>query len=140
MAHLHVHAQETGGVPVLLSAKSVTALGAIINLETGHGIFRNRDSETVVQLRRRPTGRLWMDLFEQMPVVSNNPVSLSGHEQPGANVGLMLPNPKAHVLAAHNDTCADSRRTSPSGQTHETDIPTRRRCHGRELMLRKLYR
>ena len=35
VGHLNVHAQETEGVPVLLSAKSLTALGAVINFETG---------------------------------------------------------------------------------------------------------
>ena len=35
VAHLHVHAEETEGVLVLLSAKSLTALGAVINFETG---------------------------------------------------------------------------------------------------------
>ena len=36
VAHIHVHAQETEGMPVLLSAKSLTASGAVINSETGH--------------------------------------------------------------------------------------------------------
>ena len=75
VAHLHVHVQGTEGVLlVLLLAKSLNALGAIINLETGHAIFRNLEPETVVQLERGLTGRLWMDLFEQVPVVSDNPL------------------------------------------------------------------
>ena len=53
----------------LLSAKSLTALGAVINFETGHATFRNLEPETVVQLERSPTGHLWMNLFEQKPVV-----------------------------------------------------------------------
>ena len=76
VARLHVYAQETEGVPVLLSVKSLTALGAVINFETGHAIFSNLEPETVVQLERSPTGQLWMDLFEHMPVVSDNPLSL----------------------------------------------------------------
>ena len=60
---------------VLLSAKSLTALGAVINFETGHAIFRNLDPGMVVQLERTPAGHLWTDLFEQMPVVSGNPLS-----------------------------------------------------------------
>ena len=65
MAHLHVHAQETEGVLVQLFAKSLSALGAVINFETGHAVFRNLEPETVVQLERSPAGHLWMDLFEQ---------------------------------------------------------------------------
>ena len=37
VAHVHVHAQETEGVPVLSSAKSLTALGAVINV----GVMRS---------------------------------------------------------------------------------------------------
>ena len=54
-----------------MSAKSLTALGAVINFETAHSIFRDLEPETVVQLERSPTGHLWLDLFERMPVVSN---------------------------------------------------------------------
>ena len=43
--------------------------------------------ETVVQLDQSPTGHLWMDLFEQMPVVSESPLSLLGHVKTRANVG-----------------------------------------------------
>ena len=62
VAHVHVHAQETEGVPVLWSAKSLTALGAVINFETGHAIIRNLETETVVQLERTLTGHLWIFL------------------------------------------------------------------------------
>ena len=65
VAHLHAHAQETEGVPVSLSAKSLTALGTMIKFETGHAIFRNLEPRTVVQLQRSPTGHLWMNPFEQ---------------------------------------------------------------------------
>ena len=94
VGHLNVHAQETEGVPVLLSAKSLTALGAVINFETGQAIFRNLEPETVVQLDRSPTGHLWMDLFERMPVVSKNPLSLLGQVKTRANVGWMSENSK----------------------------------------------
>ena len=77
VAHLHVLAQETEGVPVLLSAKSLSALEAVINFETDHAIFRNLEPEAVVQLERSPTGHLWMDLFEQMPVLSDNPLVIA---------------------------------------------------------------
>ena len=63
-----------------------------------------------------------MDLFEGMPVVSDDPMSLLGPVKSGANVGLMSPNSKAHVSVAHNNSCTNSQRTSPSGQTHETDL------------------
>ena len=113
MAHLHVHAQETEGVLVLLSAKSLAALGAVINFETDHAIFRNLEPETVVQLERSPTRHLWMDLFGQMPVVSNNPLSLLGQVKHGAHVELMLRNSKANVLFAHSNSCTHSQRTPP---------------------------
>ena len=58
-----------------------------------------------------------------MPVISNNPLSLLGQVKHGTNVGLMSRHSKAHVLIAHNDSCPDSERTIPSGQTHETDTP-----------------
>ena len=51
VGHLNVHAQETEGVPVLLSAKSLTALGAVINFETGQAIFRNLEPETCGTVR-----------------------------------------------------------------------------------------
>ena len=123
VAHLKVHAQETEGVPALLSAKSHTALGAVIHFETDHAIFRNLEPETVVQLERSPTGHLWTDLFEQMPVISNNPLSLLRQVKHGTHVGLMSRNSKRRVLAAHNDSCPDSQRTFPSRQTHEPDTP-----------------
>ena len=56
VAHLHVHAQDTEGVPELLSAKSLTALGAVTNFEMGYAIFRNLEAETVVQLERSFAG------------------------------------------------------------------------------------
>ena len=85
----------------LLSAKSLTALRAVINFETGHAIFRNLEPEAVVQLERSPTGHLWIDLFQHMPVVCDNLLSLLGPVKLGANVGLMSRNSKAHVLVAH---------------------------------------
>ena len=114
-----MHAQETGGVPVLLSAKSLTALGAVINFEKGQAIFRNLELETVVQLYRSPAGHLWMDLFEQMPVVSENLFSLLGQVKTRANVESTSKNSKAQVLTAH----ADSQRTIHARQMHATDTP-----------------
>ena len=119
MVHLHVHAQETEGVPALLSAKSLSALGAVINFETGHAIFRNPEPETVVQLERSPTGHLGMDLFEKMPMVSDNPLSLPGELQSETKVGRMLQKSKAQVPIARTD----SQCTFPSRPTHDTDTP-----------------
>ena len=48
-----------------------------------------------------------MDLFEQMPAVSNNRFSLLGHVKYGAGAGCR----------------ADFHRALPSRQTHETDTP-----------------
>ena len=72
VAHLRVHAQETKGVSVLVSAKSLSELGAVINFETSPAFIRNLEPENVVQRERSPTGHLWMDLSEQMPVDSDN--------------------------------------------------------------------
>ena len=76
LAHLHVHAQETEGVLVLLFAKSLAALGAVISSVTGYAIFRNLQPEAVVQ-ERSPTGHWWMYLIEPMPVHSSH-LSSSG--------------------------------------------------------------
>ena len=95
-------------MPVLLSAKSLTAWRAVINFETGYAVFRNLQPEAVVQMERSLMGHLWMDLFEQMPVVSDNPLSLFGPVKSRANVGLMSRNSRAHVLVAHNNSCIDS--------------------------------
>ena len=57
-----------------------------------------------------------MDLFEHMPVISDNPLSLLGQVKHGTSVGLPLRKSKTHVLA-------DSQRTFPSRQTHDTDTP-----------------
>ena len=117
VAHLHVYAQVIEGVRVLSSAKSLNALGAVINFETGHAMFPNLEPETVVLLERSPTGHLWMDLFEQMPLVSDNPVSLLGLSQLGTNVGLRSGSSKAQIFVARNA----SQRTFLSPQTHATD-------------------
>ena len=96
---------------VLLSARSLTAVGAVINFETGHVIFRNLEADRGIT-GTQSTGHLWMDLFELMPVVSKKPLSLLGHVKSGANVGSMSRSSKAHVLAAHSNSCTDSQRTS----------------------------
>ena len=77
------------------------------------------EPETVVQLQRSPTGHLWMDLFEQMPVVSENPLSLLGELQLEAKVGRTPRDSKTQVLVA----CTDSQHTSLSRPTRETDTP-----------------
>ena len=97
-------------------------VGAVINFETTHAIFGNLEPETVAQLERSPTGLLWMGLFEEMPVVRDDPLSLSGPVKSRADVGLMTRNSKAHVSVDHHNSCTDSQRTSPSRQTHETDL------------------
>ena len=105
VAHLHLHAQET-----LLSAKSLSTRRAANNIETGQAVFRNLEPETVVQLERSPTGHLWMDLFEQMPVVSDNPLLLPGSHSleqrlvgcrkiRKSKCGLTVPIPIAHFLS-----------------------------------------
>ena len=67
-------------------------------------------------------------------------LSLLGHARSGSNVRLMSRNSKAH-----NGSCTCSQRTSPSGQTHDTDIPdttTRRRsrvCSEKTVPLKSLF-
>ena len=79
----------------------------MINFETGHAIFRKLEPEAVVLLEHSPTGHLWMDLLEQMPVISNNPLSLLGQVKHGTNVGLMSRHSKAHVLIAARTNASD---------------------------------
>ena len=117
VAHLHVHAQETEEVPVLLSAKSLSALGVVINFETGHAVFRNLEPDSVVQLERSPTGHLWMELSEQMPVVIDNSSSLLGESQSETKVRRMSDKSKAQVRIDRTD----SHGTLPFRPTHETD-------------------
>ena len=59
VAQLRVHAQETKGVSVLVSAKSLSERGAVINFETGPAVIRNLEPQTVVQLERSSAGHLW---------------------------------------------------------------------------------
>ena len=40
-----------------------------------------------LQVERSPTGNVWMDLFDQMLVISHNPLSLLGQVEHGTNVG-----------------------------------------------------
>ena len=61
-----------GGVSVLLSAKSLATLGAVVNFETNRTIFRKLEPKTVVQLERSSTGHWWMDLFEQTRVINHD--------------------------------------------------------------------
>ena len=116
-AHLHVYAQETEGVPVMLSAKSLSTRRAASNFETGQAVFRNPEPETVVQLERSLAGHMWMDLFEQMPVVSDNPVLLPGESQSDTNAGWMSENSKAQLRSDGTF----SHGTLPFRPTHETD-------------------
>ena len=85
--NLKVHARETGRVPVLLSATSLTTLGAVIIFETARTIFRKFEPKTVVQLELNPTGHWWMDLLEQMRVIIHDPETLFGQPNRGANGG-----------------------------------------------------
>ena len=65
-------------VSVVVSAKSLPELGAVINFETGPAIIRNLELKNVVKMERNPAGHLWMNLSEQMPVDSDNHLSFSG--------------------------------------------------------------
>ena len=57
--------------------------------------------------------------MEQMPVVSDNPVSLLGELESDTKVGRMSQELKAQVLIARTG----SQCTFPSRPTHETDTP-----------------
>lgn len=62
-AWMKIHALPTPDVPVLVSIKSLMALGAIINFEAGTAIFQKLSPDAVVQLDRSPSGHLWLDFF-----------------------------------------------------------------------------
>ena len=135
VAHLHVHAQETEGVPVLFSARSLSALGAVINFETCQAVLRNLEPETLVLLERSPTGHLSMDLFEQMPVVSDNPCRclescswtqklLGRREIQKRKCLLLVLIPNTHLF--------------PDRRTRLT-LLTLRQCDDREFSLRNQY-
>ena len=124
VAHLHVHAQETEKVLVLLSAKSLSALAAVINFETGQAVLRNLEPATVVQLERSPTGHLWMDLFEQMPVISSKKQKLVGRRAIQKRKCLLpVLIPSTHLR--------------PDQRTRLT-LLTLRQCDGRGFSLRNL--
>ena len=138
VAHLHAHAQETEGVPVSLSAKSLTALGTMINFETGHAIFRNLEPRTVVQLQQS-YGTLVDESVRTMPVVSNSPWSLFGLVKQGTHVGLIFCEirkltswlPKMLLVLILNAHPFLDRRT-------RLTLLTRRQCDDREFRRRKL--
>ena len=124
VTHLHVHAQETE----LVVCKSLSAQGAGINFETGQAVFRNLEPETVVQLERRWTGHLWMDLFEQMPLISDNPLSLSDN---------CSKNKNWWDIARFKNASACSTHLRPDQRTRLT-LLTLRQCDGRGFSLRNL--
>ena len=92
------------GVLVPMSAKS-------------YAMYRHLELETVRQLERSPTGHLWMNLFEQMPVVSDNPLVVARCIEAWRKCWLMPQNSKVQVLVARTD----SQRTFTSRRTHATD-------------------
>ena len=47
-----MHTHEAKDVPMLLSAKSLASLGAIVNFATGQAVMQNLDSKKVVQMER----------------------------------------------------------------------------------------
>ena len=87
VAHFLGHAQETKRSACAVVCQVTDRVGCS-DQRRGHAIFRNLKPETVVQLDRSPTGHLWMDLFEQMPVLSENSLSLLGQSKPGAKIGF----------------------------------------------------
>ena len=64
--HLRVHPQETKRVCVVVPAKSLPELGAVIDFERGPAIIRNLEPENVVKMERDPAGHMWMNLSEQI--------------------------------------------------------------------------
>ena len=68
--------QKTKRVSVVVLAKSLPELGAVINFERGPAIIRNLELKNVVKMERKLAGHLWMNLSEQMPVDSDNRMSI----------------------------------------------------------------
>ena len=123
VAHLHVHAEGTEGVLVLLSAKSLAALGAVVNVETSYVISPQLEAESLVQLERSPTGHLSMDLFEQKCVISHDPTSLLGLSNRGGQGFLVLSlceHPRPHEIT----------RPAPSSLHRRWTQLARQRNHG----------
>ena len=80
---LNVHAHDAKGVPILLSAKALRSLGAIVNFATGQAVMQQLNARKVVQLERSDIDHLWFSLFEEMPTVSTDPYDLidGGHTE-----------------------------------------------------------
>ena len=89
---------------MLVFDKSLSELGAVINFETGPAVIRDLEPQTVVQLERSLAEHLWMDVFEQMPVNSDNHMSVLGMLQLKTKVDWMSRNSKTQVLAARTDS------------------------------------
>ena len=99
VTHLHVHDLETEGVSVLLSAKPLSALRAVINFETGQAAFRNLEPETVCswnQVRRDTCG--WIG--SNNASVSDNTTSVLRELQLETNSDWMSRNSKTQMLVA----------------------------------------
>ena len=117
VAQLRVHVQETKGVSVLVSAKSLSERGAVINFETSPAVIRNLEPQTVVQLERSSAGHLWKNWSGQMPVDSDNNMSVLGQLRLKTIVDWTSRKSKPHVLTFR----IDSQHTSLSRSTHESD-------------------
>ena len=145
--NLKVHARETGRVPVLLSATSLTTLGAVIIFETARTIFRKFEPKTVVQLELNPTGHWWMDLLEQMRVIIHDLETLFGQPNRGANGGSALEDTTEQVLDNHPESLCTSTysRNHPTSailSSSTTDAPdntteSRILCHGSPQEIRQ---
>ena len=108
VAHLHVHAQETEGVLVLWSAESITALGAVIDFETGHSIFRNLEHETGVQLERSPMGPLWNGSVRTNASGQQQSVVVVRSHEVWSKCWFDVANTESSCVVAHNDSGTDS--------------------------------
>ena len=97
-------------VPVLLSAKSLASFGAIVNFATGQAVMQNLNNRKVVQMERSDTGHLWFSIFDEMPIVSDDPYDLIDHGHP-------------ENMMAHNYSIAAS-TASPSPATLQSALAT----------------
>ena len=59
---MEVHVHDSPMQPVLISKKALKSLGAVIDFETGHAIYKNIDKHQVVKLKEAENGHLLMPL------------------------------------------------------------------------------
>ena len=63
---MEVHVHESSNQPILMSVKSLKALGAVIDFSTGEAILKHVDSKKVIMFEEEANGHLTMDLTQNL--------------------------------------------------------------------------